>query len=64
MAFCVRNRDGDLIFAKTRILKDLSVIVSKIKAIKVGLNYCIQYSLFPIIIETNSLTAQKVLNRI
>lgn len=59
MAFCMRNGDGDFIFSKTRI-----IIEGEIKAIKVGLNYCFQINFFQLIIETDSLTTQKVINGI
>lgn len=64
MTFCVRKGEEDFICAEIRIIKDVCVTEIKNKAIKMKLNYCIQNIFFPLIIETDSLTAQKVINGI
>lgn len=55
MAFCIRG-------AESRLIEKVSVIEVEIKAIRIGIDYCLQHGLVPLIIETD--LAQKVLNGI
>lgn len=49
MAFCVRNGDGDFIFAQSRILTEVFVVESETKATIRGLNYYLQNYLVPLV---------------
>lgn len=64
MAFCVRNEFGDMVFAETRLLEKCTIIEYEIKANRMGVEYCLQHDLLPLIVETDSLTAEKVINRV
>ncbi|KAK4721499.1 hypothetical protein R3W88_011732 [Solanum pinnatisectum] len=61
MAFCIRNEEGKMIYAESRVMENVSVIEVEIKAIRMGIEYCIEHDLVPLIIETDSLMAQKIL---
>ncbi|XP_049414633.1 uncharacterized protein LOC125877356 [Solanum stenotomum] len=63
-AFCIRNGDGNFIFAEASIIEACYAIVAEVKAFKAGLKYCIENDLLPIIMETNSLIIKKVLDGI
>lgn len=56
MAFCVINGEGDFIYTESRVLEEVTVIETKIKAIRMGLDYCLHNRLVPLIVETYSLT--------
>lgn len=60
MAFCIRNEEGEIIYVETRLLEVVSVIEAEIKAVRIGIDYWLQHSLVPLIIETGSLMAQKL----
>ncbi|XP_059283713.1 uncharacterized protein LOC132037237 [Lycium ferocissimum] len=63
-AFCVRNSSGDFLYAMERVLPDTTNLVAEAVAIEEGIKYCISHDLFPLIIETDSLTTQKILDGI
>lgn len=50
MAFCVRNEFGDLVFAESRLLERCTVIEAEIKTIIMGIVYCQQHKLLPLIV--------------
>ncbi|XP_059315783.1 uncharacterized protein LOC132066495 [Lycium ferocissimum] len=61
-AFCIRNEEGDLVHAAAKTLSDGSNIVSEAEAIKMGVMYCVEKQLFPLIIETDSMTMKMIIN--
>ncbi|XP_060210656.1 uncharacterized protein LOC132637608 [Lycium barbarum] len=61
-AFCIRNEEGDLVYAAAKIMTDGTNIVAEAEAIRMGLMYCVEKQLFPLIIETDSMTMKKILN--
>lgn len=61
MAFCIRDEEGKMIYAESRVMEKISVIEVEIKALRMGIEYCIEHDLVPLIIETDSLMAQKIL---
>ncbi|XP_060177940.1 uncharacterized protein LOC132607880 [Lycium barbarum] len=61
-AFCIRNEEGDLVHAVAKILIDGSNIVAKAEAIRMGLMYCVEKELFPLIKETDSMTMKMIIN--
>ncbi|XP_015160507.1 uncharacterized protein [Solanum tuberosum] len=62
IAFCIRNEVGDLAYAESKEVTKDSILEAEIIEIKEGIYYCIQKTLIPLIIETDSLLAQKALN--
>ncbi|XP_059295494.1 uncharacterized protein LOC132048826 [Lycium ferocissimum] len=63
-AFCIRNHEGDLIYAKAKRLTNITNLVVEAIAIEEGLEYCFDQQLLPVILETDSLTMKKVLDGI
>ncbi|XP_060202977.1 uncharacterized protein LOC132631418 [Lycium barbarum] len=59
-AFCIRNENGDLVYAAAKTLVDSSNIV--VEAIRMGLMYCVDKQLFPLTIETDSMTMKMIIN--
>ncbi|XP_059312432.1 uncharacterized protein LOC132063745 [Lycium ferocissimum] len=59
---CIRNEDGDLVYAAAKTLIDGSNIVAEAEAIRMGLMYCVDKQLFPFIIETDSMTMKMIIN--
>lgn len=59
-AFWVRNEEGDFLYDKTRVLKDVLVIVSQIKAIKMGIDYYLYNNQAPLIVDMSSILAKQV----
>ncbi|KAG5620342.1 hypothetical protein H5410_005560 [Solanum commersonii] len=58
--FCIRNGEGNLIFAEAITIKACYAIVAQVKAFKAGLKYCIENDLLPIIMETDSLISKEM----
>ncbi|KAH0665136.1 hypothetical protein KY290_027423 [Solanum tuberosum] len=63
-AFCIRNDEGNLIHAESFGLRITSVLMSEAMALRRGLEYCIMHHYLPVILETDSLMLQKILNGI
>ncbi|XP_059310971.1 uncharacterized protein LOC132062414 [Lycium ferocissimum] len=63
-AFCVRDSSGEFIYAMARILTETTNLVAEVVAIEEGITYCVLHDLLPVIVETDSLTMQKVLDGI
>lgn len=64
LTFCIRNEDGEMIYAETKLMENISAIKVELKAIRIGMDYCLSNHLVPLIVETDYLMAQKVLNGI
>lgn len=63
VVFFIRNHQGDLIFIEVRRIPDTTNLVAEIVALRLGLEHCVNHGLFPVILETNSLSVQKFLTR-
>lgn len=63
-AFCVRNSAGDIIGAKGRSLSISTNLMAEVVAIRVGIHYCIERSLLPLIVEIDSLSMTKFIEGI
>ncbi|XP_060177886.1 uncharacterized protein LOC132607825 [Lycium barbarum] len=61
-AFCIRNKRGDLVYAAAKTLADGTNIMAEAEAIRLGLRHCVVKQLFPVIIETDSMTMKMILN--
>ncbi|XP_060194894.1 uncharacterized protein LOC132624080 [Lycium barbarum] len=60
-AFCIRNDVGDLVYAVAKTLTDGTNIVAEAEAIRMGMRYCVEKQLFPLIIETDSMSMKMIL---
>ncbi|XP_059288975.1 uncharacterized protein LOC132042454 [Lycium ferocissimum] len=60
-ACCIRNEEGDLVYAAAKKLQDGSNLVAEAEAIRMGLRYCLDKQLFPLIIETDSMAMKMIL---
>ncbi|XP_075097910.1 uncharacterized protein LOC142175230 [Nicotiana tabacum] len=60
-SFCVRDCHGDLVYARANKIGETTNIVAEAKAIAEGLAYCVEKQLYPLIIETDSLTMKKII---
>lgn len=60
-AFCVREWNGDLIYAKSKRLQISNSICVEATTILGGIQYCITQNLVPLRIETDSLSMVKIL---
>ncbi|XP_060200359.1 uncharacterized protein LOC132628609 [Lycium barbarum] len=61
-AFCIRNEEGALVYAASKMLTDRTNIVAEAEAIRMGLSHCVEKQFFPLIIETDSMTMKMILN--
>ncbi|XP_070034166.1 uncharacterized protein [Nicotiana tomentosiformis] len=61
LGFCVRNNVGDLVYARAVDLGVTTNIVAEAKAILQWLVYCVEHDLHPLILETNYLVLEKVI---
>ncbi|XP_060182298.1 uncharacterized protein LOC132611961 [Lycium barbarum] len=61
-AFCIRDSSEEFIYAKVRILTETTNLVAEAVAIEEGIKYCVLHELLHVIVETDSLTMQKVLD--
>ncbi|XP_060211883.1 uncharacterized protein LOC132639457 [Lycium barbarum] len=63
-AFCIRDQNGDLVYAAGKRLEDTTNVIAEAVAIEDGIQYCVDHQLLPLIVETDSLTMQKILDGI
>ncbi|XP_070032252.1 uncharacterized protein [Nicotiana tomentosiformis] len=61
LGFCVRNKTGDLVYARSVDLRITTNVVAEAKYIVQGLEYCMEQGLHPLILETDSLLMKKVI---
>ncbi|XP_049352605.1 uncharacterized protein LOC125817063 [Solanum verrucosum] len=62
--FCIRNREGNLIYAEVRRLFDGINLVAEVVALRLGLEFCVQHNLLPVILEIDSLSLKNILDGI
>lgn len=58
--FCIRNKEGDLIYAESRRIADSSNLIAEAVALKLGLEYCVEHNLIPLILKTESLALNQM----
>lgn len=63
-AFCVRNSEGNFMYAEITRLLDGNSLIAEAKALTTGLEYYINNQYTPVIMEIDSLIMEKVLNGI
>nr|XP_009793482.1 PREDICTED: uncharacterized protein LOC104240345 [Nicotiana sylvestris] len=61
LGFCVRNDEGDVVYARAVDLGVTTNVVAEAKAILQGLEYCVEHDLHPLILEIDSLVMKKVI---
>lgn len=61
IAFCIKNENGDLVFAKARGLDETTNVEVETLAIMESLTYCQAHNITGIIIETDFLILKKML---
>nr|XP_018623243.1 14.7 kDa ribonuclease H-like protein [Nicotiana tomentosiformis] len=64
IGFCVRDEAGDLVYAKSVDIGVITNVVTEAQAILQGLEYCVTHEKHPLILETDSFTLKKVIERI
>ncbi|XP_075092121.1 uncharacterized protein LOC142172413 [Nicotiana tabacum] len=55
LGFCVRDDEGDVVYARAVDLGVTTNVVAEAKAILQGLEYCVEHDFHPLILETDSL---------
>ncbi|XP_070035218.1 uncharacterized protein [Nicotiana tomentosiformis] len=63
LGFCVRDDEGDVVYARAVDLGVTTNVVVESKAILQGLEYCVEHDLHPLILETDSLVMKKAIKR-
>lgn len=61
-AFYVRNDQGDLIHAEGKVIGVANNLVVEIVALRLGLEFCRNHNLFPLVMETDSLAAKNMID--
>jgi len=61
-AFCVQNDQGDLIHAEGKIIGVSNNLVAEIVALRLGLEFCKNKNLFPLVMETDSLASKNMID--
>ncbi|XP_075087488.1 uncharacterized protein LOC142169519 [Nicotiana tabacum] len=61
LGFCVRDDEGDVLYARAVDLGVTTNVVAEAKAILQGLEYCVEHYLHPLILETDSLVMNKAI---
>ncbi|KAH0771764.1 hypothetical protein KY290_015745 [Solanum tuberosum] len=64
MAFCVRNHQGYLMYAKAKSISLCTALEAETKAFSRGILYCLEHNFMPLVMETDSLIIKKVLDGI
>ncbi|XP_070054663.1 uncharacterized protein [Nicotiana tomentosiformis] len=63
LGFCVRDDEGDVVYARAVDLGVTTNVVAEAKAILQGLEYCVEHDFHPFILETDSLVMKKAIER-
>ncbi|KAM3235236.1 hypothetical protein P3L10_015272 [Capsicum annuum] len=58
-AFCIRDDQGNFEFAECRKIGVATNLMAEVIALRIGLQYCIDHNLFPLILETDSLAVKQ-----
>ncbi|XP_070041628.1 uncharacterized protein [Nicotiana tomentosiformis] len=61
LGFCMRDDEGDVVYARVVDLGVKTNVVDEAKAILQGLEYCVEHDFQPLILETNSLVMKKAI---
>ncbi|KAK4714142.1 hypothetical protein R3W88_020049 [Solanum pinnatisectum] len=59
VAFCIRNDEGAMLYAEAKKIGEASAIEAEMKAVKLGLEYCVQKGYLPLTNEIDSLITKK-----
>ena len=62
LVFCIRNNEGDLVYAEIQKIGEVSAIAAEIRAVKQGLEDCVQKGCLALTIETDSLITKEILD--
>ncbi|XP_060195488.1 uncharacterized protein LOC132624780 [Lycium barbarum] len=62
-AFCVRNSDGDLVYARAKEMEETTNTVSEAMALLGAARYCLANHVYSFILETDSLLMKKIMDR-
>ncbi|KAK4718156.1 hypothetical protein R3W88_016494 [Solanum pinnatisectum] len=62
IGFCIRDWEGNLRYAEARKLTESTSLIAEAGAIKVGMEFCFNNGMTPVVVETNSLIMKKVLD--
>ncbi|KAH0670595.1 hypothetical protein KY285_010952 [Solanum tuberosum] len=60
-AYCIRDVEGNFVYAEVKRIEDNNNLKAEIKAITMGLEYCRTKEIFPVILETGSLAVKKMI---
>lgn len=60
-AYCIRDVEGNFVYAEVKRMEDNNNLKAEIKAITMGLEYCRTKEIFPVILETGSLAVKKMI---
>ncbi|XP_060210708.1 F-box protein At3g07870-like [Lycium barbarum] len=58
VAFCIRNDNGDLVYATAQKIADGNNLVAEAVSIKQGVEYCMEHQLYPLLVEIDSLATK------
>ncbi|XP_059290876.1 uncharacterized protein LOC132044416 [Lycium ferocissimum] len=58
--FCVRDWNGDLVYAQCQKIGQSNNVIAEARAILEGLKYCVEKDLHPLIMETDSLMMKNI----
>ncbi|XP_075102916.1 uncharacterized protein LOC142177604 [Nicotiana tabacum] len=61
LGFCVKDDEGDVVYARAVDLGVTTNVVAEAKAILQGLEYCVEHDFHPLILETDSLVMKKAM---
>ncbi|XP_075084295.1 uncharacterized protein LOC142167870 [Nicotiana tabacum] len=61
LGFCVRDDEGDVVYARAVDLGVTTNVMAEAKAILQGLEYCVEHDFHPLILETDSLVMKKAI---
>ncbi|XP_075101861.1 uncharacterized protein LOC142177287 [Nicotiana tabacum] len=61
LGFCVRDDEGDVVYARSADLGVTTNVVVEAKVILQGLEYCVKHDLYPLILEIDSLVMKKAI---
>ena len=62
LAFCIRNTEGDMVYAEVQKIVEVSAIAAERKAVKQGMDDCVQMGCLALTIETDSLITKEILD--
>lgn len=60
--FCIKNKEGDFVYVEVRRLFIRTNQATKVVALRLGLEHCVEHNILPVMLETNFYNLKNILD--